>query len=259
MTRGVKIAKGILFVLVLVGLLTAFYFALEHQDQQKIKGFTVKIHTLNEDDFLSDKELKNIILASLDTFVGLKTENVQLAAIEKVAKKQIAVKDAAAFMSVDGRVFLEVQLRTALARIKPNTTEGFYLDSDGKVMNWVSSHTPRVLTITGFFSKYPRDFADRDSSKLSKKLIRDAYEFSKLVYEDEFWSKQLVQVYINPKGDAELITLLGDQKIVFGELNNSSAKLDKLMLFYKEIAKKVGWDKYQEVNVKFDKQIVCKK
>ena len=126
-------------------------------------------------------------------------------------------------------------------------------------MPWVSSFTPRVLTVSGWLDRY-LIMAETDASvALRKKLFfSDLYDFSRLVYEDKFWSKQILQVYINYNGDAELVCLVGNQKIVFGALSNPKVKLEKLKRYYEEVVDKVGWKKYEEINLKFENQIVCK-
>ena len=260
MTKGGKILKGILIVLLFIGLLVAVGFANHKQNNQKITGFTVKVDALKGDAFMTDQAFKALIYSKLDTFVGLKTKQVSISQIEALAKKEVSVKSASAFFGVNGEVFLELELKTVFARVKPVSSGGYYIDSDGKIMPWVSTFTPSVLTITGWLERYPRYNPVKDSVKtVNKRLINEAYEFASYVHSSEFWSSQLVQVFINKEGDAELITLLGGQKIIFGELSNSKEKLDKLMLFYQEIVQKVGWYKYKEVNLKFNKQIVCKK
>jgi cell division protein FtsQ len=36
-------------------------------------------------------------------------------------------------------------------------------------------------------------------------------------------------------------------------------KFEKLKIFYREAIPYEGWDKYEEINLKFKRQIVCKK
>ena len=41
-------------------------------------------------------------------------------------------------------------------------------------------------------------------------------------------------------------------------LNYYVRKFDKIKRYYQEITPKLGWNQYKEINVKFDRQIVCK-
>jgi cell division protein FtsQ len=55
--------------------------------------------------------------------------------------------------------------------------------------------------------------------------------------------------------------LVGGQKIIFGSANSDEEvkdKFEKLKLFYKEAIPFEGWNKYEEISLKYKKQIVCK-
>jgi cell division protein FtsQ len=55
---------------------------------------------------------------------------------------------------------------------------------------------------------------------------------------------------------------VGDQKIVFGTANTEeevAEKFSRLTTFYKEAIPFEGWDKYVEISVKYDGQIVCRR
>jgi cell division protein FtsQ len=56
--------------------------------------------------------------------------------------------------------------------------------------------------------------------------------------------------------------LIGDQKIIFGSANSEleiKEKFDRLRVFYEEAMPFEGWDKYDEISVKYEGQIVCRK
>jgi cell division protein FtsQ len=56
--------------------------------------------------------------------------------------------------------------------------------------------------------------------------------------------------------------LIGDQKIVFGTAYSEEEvkeKFKRLKIFYKEAIPYEGWAKYNEISVKYDGQIVCRK
>ena len=49
----------------------------------------------------------------------------------------------------------------------------------------------------------------------------------------------------------------GNFRIVLGQVENCEARMDKLMLFLQRGIAKRGWNRYKEVNLKFENQIVC--
>ncbi len=254
--EAIKIVTSLLGI---VGLMACFGFAVSKQNDQEIKSFSVSINALEGDAFIGEKYVKSMVHARLDSFVGKAYEKINLFAVEKLVEQEPAVKNAEAYLEVNGHLKVKVALKTALVRVKPEGKKGYYIDEQGDKMPWVSSFTPRVLTVSGWLDRYLVNQEPHASLDLRKKLFfSNLYDFAYLVYLDEFWSKQILQVYINYQGDAELVCLMGNQKIVLGSLGGPKVKLEKLKKYYEEVVSKVGWTKYQEVNLKFENQIVCK-
>jgi len=57
----------------------------------------------------------------------------------------------------------------------------------------------------------------------------------------------------------ELIPKVGNHLIIFGDTSQMSQKFENLILFYRKGLTKVGWDKYNIINLKFKNQVVCSK
>lgn len=101
-----------------------------------------------------------------------------------------------------------------------------------------------------------------------KKLQKKSDDFVNLtnfvseVNNDAFWSAEIVQYVADTTytGDISLrlIPRSGNFVIEFGTLNNSGAKLEKLRKFYDKGLSHMGWNRYKSVDVRYDKQIICK-
>ena len=44
---------------------------------------------------------------------------------------------------------------------------------------------------------------------------------------------------------------------MLGKVDDCDARLEKLILFLKDGITKKGWNRYKEINLKFDNQVVC--
>ena len=123
-----------------------------------------------------------------------------------------------------------------------------------------------LLIFSGFIKdkfshKSVPEIINNDSLKSIKK-IDEIYRISSYVCNDTLMSKLIGQVYLEKNGDFILIPLLGDQKIIFGSANSEleiKEKFDRLRVFYEEAMPFEGWDKYDEISVKYEGQIVCRK
>jgi cell division protein FtsQ len=127
-------------------------------------------------------------------------------------------------------------------------------------------HTARTLVFSGYIPDpyNPRlhcDFINNSNLKSSQK-IGQIYRISNYVCNDPLMHKLIGQVYLEPDGDFILIPLLGEQQIVFGPARSTeevSDKFERLSHFYKEALPHEGWNKYKEISVKYEGQIVCRK
>lgn len=253
--------KNIGRLVLIIAAVVLVSFASAEQEKIKVSDVIVHINSTHGDPFLDEKDVINLVYSRLDTLLGKQLGDLRLSEIETLVESEVSVKNADVYVQKKGDVHLNVELKKVIVRLKPDTTSGFYIDESGKVMPWITKYSPRVLTITGHLAEYNRYLKDSligENLIHHSKLIEDAYKFAEYVGKNKFWKSLIGQIYINEDGDALLIPIIGNQEFVLGELTNYEVKLNKVKRFYNEIAPKMGWDKYQTVNVKFDKQIVCK-
>ena len=101
-----------------------------------------------------------------------------------------------------------------------------------------------------------------------KKLQEKRDDFANLtnfvseVGKDAFWSAEFVQYVADTTSTGEIslsiIPRSGNFVINFGTLENRGTKLAKLRKFYDKGLSSVGWDRYKTIDVRYDKQIICK-
>ena len=106
------------------------------------------------------------------------------------------------------------------------------------------------------------------SENRKKKLQKRSVDFANLinfvskVNKDPFWSAEVVQLVADTTYMGEialrLIPRSGNFEIDFGTLDNSDEKLAKLRKFYEKGLPYVGWELYKVVDVRYDKQIICR-
>ena len=105
-----------------------------------------------------------------------------------------------------------------------------------------------------------------------KKLMKRYEDFTKLINfveyieEDSFWGAEIVQIEASAmsSGDLELklVPRTGSHTVLFGEVGNkeqNEEKLDRLLAFYQNGLKNLGWDSFRTISVKYKGQVVCSK
>jgi cell division protein FtsQ len=109
-------------------------------------------------------------------------------------------------------------------------------------------------------SKGVKEIINNPALKSIQKLDQ-VYRISIYVCNDPLMQSLISQIHLKSNGDFVLIPLVGGQKIIFGSANSDEEvkdKFEKLKVFYKEAIPFEGWNKYEEISLKYKKQIVCK-
>lgn len=230
----------------------------------KIPEILIKVN--GENVFLTKDDLLTRLKRSGLVYPGQKIENLKIAEIEKFIEGMTEVKAVKVYSNLGGAWNIDVTIRKPIARIFNSFGEDFYLDDAGSTMAPSYLYTARVVVVTGFIN-------DRKNTESVKEIINndtlisirnldDIYRISSYVCNDAFLNAQIGQINLEKNGDFVLVPQVGGQKIIFGSARTSEdveEKFKKLIVFYKEGLPFEGWDKYETINLKYKRQIVCKK
>ena len=96
-------------------------------------------------------------------------------------------------------------------------------------------------------------------TSIKNSILKDIYYLVNYINDDNFWSAQIDQIYVDSNDEIDLIPRVGNQTIHLGTIENLKGKLRNLEAFYDKVLPEVGWNKYSVINLEFKDQIVCKK
>ncbi len=219
-----------------------------------------------ENIFLTGGELIDRLKAEGLIFPGQTFDQLDVEKIEAYITSLGEVRDARVYTKIGPDWSIHIVLRKPIARIFNKYNESFYLDSEGYTLSPGGLHTARVLVVNGeipdrLSSPPVHELINNDSLKSIRKLD-DVYRITNYVCNDPFLLAQVAQINYNKKGEFVLIPQVGGHTIVFGSALSEkevSDKFEKLKTFYRYGLPYEGWDKYDEIVLKYDGQIVCKK
>ncbi len=263
MRKWLKIA---LVVCIFIGVIIVFVKASELEEKKQPNLPQISIHVDSENAFLTEQELLTRLKMDRLIFDGQTNVELKIDLIEAKISDMEEVKTVRVYRDIGKKWYIKIELRKPIARIFNIYGDSFYLDEDGFTMNRSDLHTARTLVFSGNIEDdYSRqsvdDIINNDSLKSIRKLD-DIYRISNYVCKDPLLQKLIGQVYLEKDGDFVLVPLIGDQKIVFGTAYSAEEvkeKFERLKIFYKEAIPYEGWAKYNEISVKYDGQIVCRK
>lgn len=245
-----KRVKIIIAVLIVCGIIA---FAERHQSAASIRDITIKMVNVNENHFLDESDIVNLMQLNKETLKGATLDRVNLKDVEKKIKSEPFIKDAQLYSDLKGNLVVKTELRRPIARLVRNDGPDGYIAEDGTVMPVSDKFTARVVLMSGSYVNQLLKQNNVNDTEDGKNLIT----LLNVIRENDFWAAQIAQLDIDSKARITLFPQVGDEKIEFGKPENIEVKFKKLMIFYKEILPRMGWNKYGRVNLEYEGQIVA--
>lgn len=236
-----RLIPYIIFVILLVYLIIVFTFATTKLKEVRYRGVRVSVENQVDHAFVDEEDVIKLVKRGYGDIVDKRITTVNKDSLERVLAKNPMLKSAQVYYSIDGYLHINIEQREPILRVMAD--EGYYVDTDGKIMPLSSKFASRVIVATGNITK---QFA-------CEKL----YPFVKMLKDDRFWNAYFEQIVVHSNEDVVLIPKVGDFKIILGKVDNCEDRMDKLLLFLKNGITRRGWNRYKEVNLKFKSQIVC--
>ena len=245
--REIKIIAAVL----IVGGIIAF--TERRQGSASIKDITIKMKNAHDNHFLDEDDVVRLMGLKKDNLKGASLDRVNMKEVEKKIRRDPFIQDAQLYSDLKGNLVVSAELRRPIARIVRNDGPDGYISEDGTIMPVSDQFTSRVILISGSYVKQILGQKNLSSTENGVHLM----ELINTIREDEFWSAQIAQMDIDSKMRITIYPQVGDEQIEFGRPENVEGKLKKLMIFYKEILPRMGWNKYQRVNLEYEGQIVA--
>lgn len=267
MKKVKKIAFITLWSALIIGLLVSMGFVNKEQDSLLCKSLDIKV---NQDDdlyFLDKMDIAQLIFKRGDSIINQPKSTVNIPAIKQALNSHSDIANAEVYITIDGRLKVAVKQRKPVLRVFNVTGDSYYLDDEGELMPLSDKYTAKVLVANGnipeaYATSYKYSIAEisKDKEKKKNTMLDELYAMATYIDADEFWKAQVQQIYINTDNDMEIVPMVGNQKIIFGDTASMDEKFKKLLIFYQQGLNTTGWwDKYSIINLKFKSQIVCTK
>jgi cell division protein FtsQ len=263
----IKILFIVMWSVLAAGLLVSLGFVNKKQDSLLCKSLDISV---NQDDdlyFLNKMDIAKLIHDRGDSIVNQPKLSVNTTEIEHALNSHPDIADAKVYITIDGRLKVEVKQRRPLLRVINASGDSYYLDDVGKLMPLSEKYTANVIVANGNILEsyatgymYSMGLVAKDSASKKNKMLHELYAMAKYINADQFWKEQVQQIYVNSDREMEIVPMVGNQKIIFGDTTAMDEKFKKLLTFYQQGLNTTGWwNKYSIINLKFKNQIVCTK
>ncbi len=221
----------------------------------------------NSNDYFITADDINIFLAAK----GFKVKGASLSDIDEgkieVALRTIPyIENVDVFIAIDGNAEINIVQKKAIVKVYNKYGQQFYIDDKGKLMPSSDKYTARLPIANGYINDIYSPFTKLDvcdsataDSLIMTTSIYKIFRIAQFLEKDDFWKAMVEEIFTNSKGDIELFTKIGEQTVIFGNIDNMEEKFENLLVFYKKELNKIGWIKYKTINLKYKNQVVCSK
>ena len=168
---------------------------------------------------------------------------INLDSMERVLESHPLVVSAQCFKTPGGMVRVKIHSPALMLRVMSRSGADYMVDSRGKIVDYRADGINLPIA-SGYISR----------SLASGRLA----ELARYIQSDDFWRDQIEQIYVDEKGQIELVPRVGNHILALGDGSDAPEKLDRIFRFYKEGLNNIGWNKYHYISAAFDGQIVCK-
>ncbi len=251
----------------LVGGIVLLGFVERSAGARSISAVQVHLEKADGIHFLDEVAVERIVLDQGTAVLGAPTKAIDLGTIEERLLALPSVADADAYHTMDGVLHVKVRQRVPIVRVFNQDGTNFYLDSEGWAMPPSAEWSPRVPVVTGALMETGARTGVRnvmhdtdDSLSIHSAAI---HRLATYLHSDPLWSAFVDQIVIGADGGYELVPTVGPQRIVLGrasewpDMDALARRFHKLKLFYAQGVPTSGWRRYERIDLRFGRQVVC--
>ncbi|MGW8314650.1 MAG: cell division protein FtsQ/DivIB [Bacteroidales bacterium] len=200
--------------------------------------------------FVTVPDIREMLSSSGIPLQGYTMSQIDSRNLERTLEENPYIGNAEVSKDISGRLEVMVEQRVPLVRIMPDGRSGFYLDREGHRLPLSEHFTPKTLLVSGHVN---------DQEAEGGHQLQEILEFSTYLSDHPFWKAQIVQIYVDRRGEYELIPRVGAHQILLGSMDHWEQKLRNLELLYRQGLSRYGWNTYETINLKYTNQVICSK
>lgn len=246
--------KTILFIVIALGAGAGLIgFASSENNEKVCTEIIVSIANQHQNHFIDEIDILKLVNDNgTAVVIGESYARINMRMIEARVKNEPYIRNAQLFRDHRGNLIVNVEQRRPVARIIRSDGPDAYIADDGVILPVSEKFASRVVLVSGVGMK-----ALSESQTLINGPNSQLFDLINYINNDEFLSAQIAQIHFEADNEIILYPQMTKQAIEFGGYDDKERKFKKLMIFYRQILPRKGWNIYKKVNLKYKDQIIC--
>ena len=201
-------------------------------------------------EFVSEEDIRGFLDRKYGAYVGVRLDSLDLGRIEKMLEEKSVVMNSEAWTTRDGILHISIVQRAPALRFQRGE-EGFYIDRTGYVFPLHKSYTAEVPVVEGAIP----DLSDGRNVGWAEGVLN----LTDYIASSKQWKDKVEKISVGTGGEVELKMKEGKERFIIGYPDQIEAKFGKIGKYYSHILPSLDNVQYKSVNLKYNKQIICRK
>ncbi len=230
---------------------TLLMAAITRKDNGHCAGYTIRISGVEKNYFMDEKDVEQLLMKAANGVIkGQSLTSLNLHDLEETLERNTWISDAELYVDNQDVLHVTITEEEPVARIFTTAGNSFYIDKTGKKLPLSDKRSARLPVFTG----YP-EF--RKMTKEDSALLATVTAAANFIVADSFWLAQVAQMDITPDRNFEMIPVVGNHLVKMGTGEQIDRQFGRLMIFYKEVLSKTGFDRFKVIDVQYKGQVVA--
>ena len=235
------------------GLLILLLAAIGKKNKGQCVDYTITLKGEQNDFFINKKEAEQLLLiATKGPVKGKSIASFNLHEMEMMLKRNSWINDAELYFDNHNVLHITLTEKQPIARVFSTTGSSFYVDKLGNKIPLSEKRSARVPVFTGFPEQ-------KKMTTIDSILLNDVTTIANYIVRNPFWLSQVAQIDITTERNFEMIPVVGNHLVKLGKSDEINKKFNRLLVFYKQVVSKTGFDKYKVIDVQYKGQVVASK
>lgn len=192
--------------------------------------------------FFREDDVRDIISGECGPFMGQRTVNVNLDAIESALLSKDYVTGVEAWVTDDCLLHVRLWQRMPEIKIVPVNRDSCYVDGDGLYFPLCEEFEVGVPEIGGIIPDDPH-------------TIRNLLEFAEFSKRTG-WEDRYSKIELDKNGDLSIWLEGMEEQFILGSVSDLEDKMSRIDRYIDKVS---GKNKYSIISVKYSNQIICRK
>lgn len=201
---------------------------------------------------ISKEDVRLLLKTELGYDINIaETGQLNLFKLERMLNRDDRINKAEIYIDKHNNFIVNVEQKQPIVRIDITNGHDYYLDYKGERIPVTDVF--RVPVVTGYVHEYVNNF-----SKIKEHNLNGVLEVAQRINDDEFLTALVEQIYVDKESNVTIVPKIGRDKILLGQVEDLEEKIYKLKVYYEQGMKKIGIDKFEELDLQYKGQVLVR-